>query len=163
MDAALQARWNLSVLRMARAMTFTNRLGLLKYLYNLGKEYADLFKGTLTPTLIAGYMANQAGHTATASAGTALLVPLATLVIAIVAGYVTWRWRIVHATIGHEWDANPYMRAQIDLLREIRDAVKGPQPMEAWPPGALSANNTLGSWTMVHGRPHDAKMAADHD
>jgi hypothetical protein len=102
-------------------MTLTDRLGLVKYFYNLGKEYADVLKGTLTPTLLAGYMANQAGATTTAATGTALLVPVAMVVVSLVAGWITWRWRIVHATIAHEWDANPYYRAHIEMLREIRD------------------------------------------
>jgi len=104
-------------------MTLIDRLGYAKFCWNVGKEYGDLFRGSVTGGAALTFVANWLGLGKLPSIliGVAL-VPVA-VGIAVTAGYIVVRWRIVHATIEKEWENNPYMRTQIDLLREIRDRV----------------------------------------
>lgn len=105
-------------------MTFAERLGFAKYLYNLGKEYGDLFRGSVTGGVGLTFLANYFGLGKGASIAVgACLVPIA-LAIGISAGWVVWRWRITHATIEKEWENNPFQRAQIDTLRKILAALE---------------------------------------
>jgi len=107
-------------------MTLTDRLGFAKFFYNVGKEYADLFRGSVTGGAAITFVANYFGLSKLAAIGVgATLVPVS-LAIAIGAGYLVVRWRVIHKTIEKEWENNPYMRTQIDLLREIRDRVSTP-------------------------------------
>ena len=102
-------------------MTLGDRLGYVKFLWNLGKEYGDLFRGSVTGGAALTFVANWLGLGKVASILVgAALVPVA-VAIAVSAGYLVVRWRVVHATIEREWENNPFMRAQIDVLREIRD------------------------------------------
>ena len=107
-------------------MTLTDRLGFAKFFYNVGKEYADLFRGSVTGGAAITFVANYFGLSKLAAIGVgATLVPVS-LAIAIGAGYLVVRWRVIHKTIEKEWENNPFMRTQIDLLREIRDRVSTP-------------------------------------
>lgn len=105
-------------------MTLTDRLGLGKFYYNVGKEYGEVFRGSLTGGAALTFVAKYLGlNTLGAVVVGALLVP-AFLAIAITAGYLVVRWRIVHKTIESEWAANPFQRAQIDTLRAIQDELR---------------------------------------
>jgi hypothetical protein len=105
-------------------VTLTDRVGYGKLCYNLGKEYAEVFRGSLTGGAALTFVAKYLGlGTLGAVAIGALLVPVF-LAIAVTAGYLVIRWRIVHATIEREWANNPYERAHIDTLREIRDELR---------------------------------------
>jgi hypothetical protein len=102
-------------------MTLTDRLGQAKFFYNVGKEYGEVFRGSLTGGAALTFVAKYLGLSTTGAVLVgALLVPVFVL-IAVAAGYGVVRWRIIHATIEREWAANPFQRAQIDTLREIRD------------------------------------------
>lgn len=107
-----------------RALRWSDKIGFSKYLFNVGKEYAELFRGSLTPTLLVGFVATQQGASLKTSALSALGVPLAFIVVGLVAGVIVWRWRITHATIEREWENNPFARKQIDTLTEIRDELR---------------------------------------
>lgn len=110
-------------------MTLADRVGYGKFLYTVGKEYAEIFRGSVTGgavlTGVASYLGM--GKMGAVLLG-AMLVPLF-LLIAISAGFCVVRWRVIHATIEREWENNPFQRAQIDTLREIRDELRAPH----WP------------------------------
>jgi hypothetical protein len=104
-------------------VTLTDRVGYAKFCFNVGKEYGDLFRGSVTGGAALTFVANWLGLSPLASVGVGVaLVPVA-IAISVGAGYLVVRWRIVHATIEQTWEHNPFMRAEIDLLREIRDGV----------------------------------------
>jgi len=90
-------------------------IGFGKYLYNQGKEWTDILRGSLTPILLAGYMADAKGHSPTL----VILIPLGIILSGILFGLIAWRWRVVHETIEKEWENNPYLRMHIDTLRMI--------------------------------------------
>jgi hypothetical protein len=102
-------------------MTLADRAGLLKFYWNVGKEYGDLVRGSVTGGAMLTFVANYLG---VGPVGAVLigisLIPV-TVGIAVAAGYGIVRWRVIHATIEREWENNPYQRATIDTLREIRD------------------------------------------
>jgi hypothetical protein len=101
-----------------------DRIGLAKYYFNVGKEYAELLRGSLTPTLLAGFVTHQGGGSVSTSFLTAALVPVGFIVAGLVMGKVIVHWRIVHRTIEHEWENNPVTKKQIELSTEIRDELR---------------------------------------
>lgn len=108
-------------------MTFANRLGYSKFLYNQGKEYAEVFRGSLTGGAVLTFLASYFGLSRGASIAIGLMLIPLFVVLALACGHAVVRWRIYHGTIEQEWQANPYLKAHIDTLIEIRDRLPAPR------------------------------------
>ena len=100
-------------------MTLTDRVGFGKFLFNVGKEYGDLLRGSFTSAGVVAYIAGWAGLDKGWALAVGVLVLPVTIGVSITAGWAIVRWRVIHATIEREWANNPFQRAQTDLLRDI--------------------------------------------
>jgi hypothetical protein len=100
-------------------MTWGDRIGTVRYWQQLGDPYAQMAREALKPALGATAVAAYLGVTV----WTAVLIGAATvvglLIGSVVFGWLVWRHRVIHATIRKEWENNPVVMRQLELLEEI--------------------------------------------
>ena len=102
-------------------MSFANTVGTVRYFQNLGQSYAEMFRGSLTA---GGIVTAAAAWLGVGKAGAILIGTLSVLfwqLLAMLFGYIVWKWRIIHATMEHEWRNNPVASKTIDLLTQIEE------------------------------------------
>lgn len=100
-------------------MKLANVIGTLRYYQNLGQSYAEMFRGSLTA---GGVVTAAAAWLGVGKLGAIFIGSLSILfwqLLAMLFGYVVWRWRVIHTTMDHEWKNNPYNARTIELLETI--------------------------------------------
>lgn len=94
-------------------------IGRLRYFQNLGQGYAEMFRGSLTA---GGIVTAGAAWLGLGKAGALVLGAVSVFFwqgLAMGFGYLVWRYRIIHATLDHEWKNSPATARTIELLETI--------------------------------------------
>jgi len=103
------------------AHTVPEYVGRGRYFQNVGQSYAEMLAG-VGPILAGGMVTGLAAYLGLSVRG-AVAIGLSIIggriLLAMGFGYVVWRYRIIHATLDHEYKNNPFNARQLDLLEAI--------------------------------------------
>ena len=111
-------------------MTWGDRIGTARYWQQLGDPYAQMFREALKPALGATALSAYLGLTALTSLLIGIAMVTGLLAASVVFGWLVWRHRVVHATIRRDWENNPVMLRQIELLEMIARNTNGASDAE---------------------------------
>lgn len=96
------------------------RLGTLRMWQQHGQAYAEMFKGSLTAGGIVGVIAVWAG---VRSRLVVALIGIASVifwqVFAVLCGYIAWRTKVIHHTLGTDWKNDSWKVRMLEALETI--------------------------------------------
>ena len=103
------------------------QLGTLRYWQQLGDPYAQMLREALKPALGATALGAYLGLSVVKAVliGVGMVVGL--LALALVFGWLVWRHRVIHAAIRKDWENNPALLRQLELLEAIERNTNGQQ------------------------------------
>lgn len=103
---------------MAEAVT-ASALGTLRYYQTIGQGYADMLRGAFTAS---SFITAGAAWLGMGKAG-ALMLGAASMgfwiVLAVVFGWVVWKYRVIHNTLEREGVNNPITMRMLTAMEEI--------------------------------------------
>lgn len=94
-------------------------LGRARYFQILGRDYADVVRGSMTSAAIVTAGAGWLGLSKPLSIVIGAATIPAWVALSILLGWGVWKWRVLHATLTAEYRNDPYRSESLDLLREI--------------------------------------------
>ena len=101
-------------------MSLVSRLGRLHQYKNRGQGYAEMLRGSLTPASAVTGLAKYLGVSTGVALTLGALVPVLTLGLAILVGWLDVRYRIMHAHVWAEAEADTWkMRTLTALERGV--------------------------------------------
>lgn len=100
-------------------MTIAERIGTARYFQSIGQGYADMARGSMTASGLVTAGAAWLGMSKSMALALGAASVCFWVLLAVVFGYVVWRWRVVHHSLGMERDANPATVRTLELLERI--------------------------------------------
>lgn len=100
------------------------KIGTLRMWQQYGQAYAEMFKGSLTAGGIVGVIAMWMGVTSKpAIVAIGVGSVLFWQVFATFAGYLAWRYKVIHHMLGADWHNNPYQVRMLAAMEETAAAL----------------------------------------
>lgn len=108
--------------------TWGDRIGTYRYWQQLGDPYAQMLREALKPALGATALSAYLGLTVLKAITIGLITVVGLLGLSLAFGWLVWRHRVIHASIRKEWENNPVVLRQIELLEAIARNTNGKGP-----------------------------------
>lgn len=100
------------------------RLGTFRMWQQHGQAYAEMFKGSLTAGGIVGAIAYGLGIT---SKPKIVMIGIASVifwqVLAVVCGYIAWRTKVIHHTLGTDWKNDEWKVRMLAALEKMTETI----------------------------------------
>ena len=94
-------------------------LGTFRFWQGLGQSYADAMRTGASASAILASAAKYLGLSTGWAVGLAVTAFCLWPTLAILFGYLVWKWRLVHAEMQRQMDVDPYKQQTVHLLREV--------------------------------------------
>ena len=112
-------------LRGAMTRPWGEQLGTLRYWQQLGDPYAQMLREALKPALGATALGAYLGLSVVKALLIGVSMVVGLLALALVFGWLVWRHRIIHASLRRDWENNPALLRQLELLEAIERNTNG--------------------------------------
>ena len=106
-------------------MRWGERIGTVRYWQQLGDPYAQMLREALKPALGATALGAYLGLSVIKALVIGVAMVLGLLGLALLFGWLVWRHRVIHAAIRKDWENNPALLRQLELLEAIERNTNG--------------------------------------